>query len=256
LKSFNYFIALPLGEAQYEGQKAGVVMETIVALAAPPPQHANSDLLAEANHRIANSLSLLVGMVRIQATSVKKRAEPYSNAEVRQLLDGVAARITAIAHLHRSLSRADIDGIISLKPHLHDLADGLVAALSSPEQRVRVTHTGGDCMVLMLQVQPMALILCEVFINAMKYAHPSGVPLEMTVDCRVGGDGRLVLTIGDDGVGLPEGFEPRDNHGMGFKVMYSLAAEIGAELQILSSSLGLSFRLSLPASAMAGAKLA
>ena len=43
---------------------------------------------------------------------------------------------------------------------------------------------------------------------------------------------------------------------MGFKVMRSLAAEIGAELQIVSTDLGLSFRLSLPASAMAGAKLA
>ena len=44
--------------------------------------------------------------------------------------------------------------------------------------------------------------------------------------------------------------------GMGFKVMRSLAAEIGAELQIVSTHFGLSFRLSLPAGAMAGTKLA
>jgi two-component sensor histidine kinase len=231
-------------------------METILALGPSVSEQTNADHLAEANHRIANSLSLLVGMVRMQAASVKKKAEPFSNAEVRHLLDGVAARITAIGQLHRSLSQASIDGIISLKPHLHDIADALVAALSSPEQQVRVTHSGGDCMVLMRQVQPIALILCEVFINAMKYAHPSGVPLQMTVDCNVSGDGRLVLTISDDGVGLPEGFEQGKNHGMGFKVMHSLAAEIGAELQIQSGQLGLSFRLSLPASAMAGVKLA
>ena len=227
-------------------------MDAILTL--PPSNDANH--LAEANHRIANSLSLLVGMVRMQAVSVKKRAEPYSNAEVRHLLDGVAARITAIGQLHRSLSQASIDGIISLKPHLHDISDTLVAALSSSEQQVRVTHSGGDCMVLMRQVQPIALILCEIFINAMKYAHPSGVALQMTVDCNVSGDGRLVLTISDDGVGLPEGFDPGKNHGLGFKVMHSLAAEVGGELQIQSNHLGLSFRLSLPACAMAGAKLA
>ena len=227
-------------------------MDAILTL--PPSNDANH--LAEANHRIANSLSLLVGMVRMQAVSVKKRAEPYSNAEVRHLLDGVAARITAIGQLHRSLSQASVDGIISLKPHLHDISDTLVAALSSSEQQVRVTHSGGDCMVLMRQVQPIALILCEIFINAMKYAHPSGVALAMTVDCNVSSDGRLVLTIGDDGVGLPEGFDPGKNHGLGFKVMHSLAAEVGGELQIQSTHLGLSFRLSLPACAMAGAKLA
>lgn len=227
-------------------------MDAILTL--PPSTDANH--LAEANHRIANNLSLLVGMVRMQAVSVKKRAEPYSNAEVRHLLDGVAARITAIGQLHRSLSQASIDGIVSLKPHLHDISDALVAALSSSEQQVRVSHSGGDCMVLMRQVQPIALILCEIFINAMKYAHPTGVALAMAVDCNVSGDGRLVLTISDDGVGLPEGFDPGKNHGLGFKVMHSLAAEVGGELQIQSTHLGLSFRLSLPACAMAGAKLA
>jgi two-component sensor histidine kinase len=42
----------------------------------------------------------------------------------------------------------------------------------------------GDCLVEMRQVQPMVLILCEIFINAMKYAHPAGVPWIMTVDCK------------------------------------------------------------------------
>jgi two-component sensor histidine kinase len=214
------------------------------------------DLVAEANHRIANSLSLLVGMVRMQAMSVKKKQETLSNAEVRLLLDGVAARINTISQLHRILAHAGNEGVISLKPHLCEVTNALVAGLSSPEQAVRVVHTGGDCMVLMRQVQPIVLMLCEIFINAMKYAHPSGVPLIMLMDCATAGDGRLVLTVSDDGVGLPEGFEPEQSGGMGFKVMRSLAAEIGGELQIRSTHLGLSFRLSLPASAMASAKLA
>jgi two-component sensor histidine kinase len=215
-----------------------------------------TDLVAEANHRIANSLSVLVGMVRMQAATVKKTSANFSNAEVRHLLDGIAARINTISQLHRILARAGTDGAISLRPHLHEVTDALVAALSSPEQAVKVMHTGGDCMVQMRQVQPIVLMLCEIFINAIKYAHPSGVPLIMLVDCEVSGDGRLVLTISDDGVGLPEGFESAQSGGMGFKVMRSLAAEVGGEMQIQSTHLGLSFRLSLPAMAMAGARLA
>ena len=108
----------------------------------------------------------------------------------------------------------------------------------------------------MRHVQPIVLILCEIFINAMKYAHPSGVPLIMLVDCEPAPDGRLILTISDDGVGLPEGFVPEKDGGMGFKVMHRLAQEMGCELRTLSTHLGLSFRLSLPAGTMAGAKLA
>lgn len=215
-----------------------------------------TDLVAEANHRIANNLALLIGLVRMQTLSLKKQKEGLSNAEVRHLLDGVAARINTISQLHRALSRAGSEAAISLKPHLRDITDTLVAALSSPDQSVKVVHTGTDCIVLVRQAQPIALMLCEIFINAMKYAHPTGVPLIMLVDCSVIADGRLVLTISDDGVGLAEGFDPIRSDGMGFKVMRSLAAEIGADLQIQSTHLGLTTRLSLPVGVMAGAKLA
>ena len=222
----------------------------------PPSTQDPTDLVAEANHRIANSLALLVGMVRMQSVSMQKKPDAYSEVEVRHLLNGIAARINTIGQLHRILSRSSGESVICLKPHLHDVTDALVAALASEQQQVRVVHSGGDCLVMMRQVQPIVLILCEIFINAMKYAHPTGVPLILVVDCTTTQDGRLVLTISDDGVGLPEGFDPVNGGGMGFKIMRSLAAEIGAHLDIRSTHLGLSFRLSLPAGAMAGARLA
>ncbi len=214
------------------------------------------DPIAEAHHRIANSLALLFSTVRMQTVTVKKKAEPFSNAEVRHLLDGVAARIGTMGQLHRILSRVSSDGVVSLRPHLEEITDMLVAALACPEQQVRVVHDGCDCQVEMRQVQPVVLILCEIFINAMKYAHPTGVPLVMTVDCWRAPDGRLVLSISDDGIGLPENFAPGKNHGLGFKVMHSLAAELGGELQMQSSEMGLTFSLLLPVTAVVGIKLA
>jgi two-component sensor histidine kinase len=216
----------------------------------------DQDLVAEANHRIANSLALLVGLVRMQAMTVARLERPPSNAEIRLMLEGIAARLSTIGQLHRLLSHIPADGVTSLKPHLHAVTDALVAALSSAEQPVTVVHTGSDCLVMVRQVQPIILILCEIFINAMKYAHPASVPLVMTVDCVSGADGRLVITASDDGVGLPDGFDPKTSKGLGFRVMRSLAAEIGATLDILSTGLGLAFRVSLPASAMASARLA
>ena len=215
-----------------------------------------SDPVAEANHRIANSLALLTGLVRMEASSARKKGATYSSAEVCHMLDGVAARISTISQLHRILSRNRADGVVAMQPHLKEVTDALTAALLSSDQQVRVVHTGCDCLVLMQHVQPMVLILSEIFINAVKYAHPSGVPLILVVDCDTTPGGELLLTISDDGVGLPEGFVPEKDGGMGFKVMYRLAQEIGGELRILSTRLGLSFRLTLPAGAMAGAKLA
>src|SRR4051812_32660343 len=154
--------------------KGGCSMDAILAPhGIANHDQATKDLVAEANHRIANSLTLLVSMVRMQALSASKRHEPLGNAEVRLMLEGVAARISTIGQLHRLLSHVPQDGCTSLVPHLRDVSNAMVAALSSPEQSVRVEHSGSDCMVLTRQVQPLILIICEVFINAMKYAHPT-----------------------------------------------------------------------------------
>ena len=225
------------------------------------PEKPGHGIVAEANQRIANSLTLLVSMVRMQANAASRRAEPVSAAELQMALQGIAARIGTIGtigtigQLHRLLSHVPTDGCTSLQPHLKEVSAALVSALSSPEQLVQVEHRGQDCLVLTRQVQPLVLILCEVFINAMKYAHPTGVPLVIEVECFSSADGRLVVLIRDDGIGLPESFDPQKDGGLGFRVIRSLAGELGAGLAIESSDIGLSFRLSLPAMAMPGSKL-
>jgi len=230
-------------------------MDAILARSRTMSGHSASNSVAEANHRIANNLTLLVSMVRMQAQSAARRSDPVTATDLRLALEGIAARISTIGQLHRLLSHVPPEGATNLKPHLGEVSTALVTALSSPEQSVRVDVLGDDCLVLTRQVQPIILIVCEVFINAMKYAHPAGVLLVMTVECFGGADGRLVLSIRDDGVGLPDGFDADRDGGLGFRVIRSLAGELGAQLGIESSDLGLCFRLSLPASTMASGKL-
>ena len=57
--------------------------------------------------------------------------------------------------------------------------------------------------------------------------HPAGVPLLLTIDCASGPDGRLMLLISDDGVGLPDNFDPLKDGGLGFRFIRSLATERG-----------------------------
>ena len=61
-------------------------------------------------------------------------------------------------------------------------------------------------------------------------------------------DGRVLLTIADDGVGLPENFDLKKPGGVGFRLIRSLADGLKADLAIESDSLGLAFRLKLPPS--------
>jgi len=220
-------------------------MET--TLRQPKPENLQmQDPAAEAHHRIANSLTLLVSMVRMKAASIARRPDPPSANEVRGLLDGIGARINTIAHLHRLLSHVPFEGEAELHPHLKEVTDALVSALASPEQQVQVVHSGQGAMVRTCQVQPLVLILCEVFINAMKYARPDSGQVILWVECGRGLDGQLRISVSDNGGGLPDGLDPRTANGLGFRVMRSLAAEVGAELHFESSPKGFGVHLTLP----------
>src|SRR5689334_25065815 len=96
------------------------------------------DLVAEANHRVANSLTLLSGLVRMQAKAAGRAAKPYSNAEVRLMFDGVAARIATVGQLHRMLAHLPADGAVDLGAHLRELSAILIAAFSSEQQSIHI----------------------------------------------------------------------------------------------------------------------
>lgn len=215
-----------------------------------------TDLVAEANHRVANSLALLGGLVRMQARAIGKTSQSYSNAEIRLLFDGIAARIATIGQLHRMLASIPAEGTFPLNAHLTDVCANLITAFSSEQQPVSIEHHGPVCHVLTRHVQPLTLMVCEILTNALKYAHPAGMPVHMTVGCEPHADGTLTVSVTDDGVGLPEGFDPLKDGGIGFQVIRALSAEIGATLDVRSDNLGVSFRITVPQALVANARTA
>jgi two-component sensor histidine kinase len=95
------------------------------------------------------------------------------------------------------------------------------------------------------QALPIGLIVCEVVTNAVKYAHPSGVPGRLAVACGRSGD-HLVIDVVDDGVGLPDGFDPASGGQIGLNSIRALAGQLGATMTFASDPLGVAFQLRVP----------
>jgi two-component sensor histidine kinase len=139
---------------------------------------------------------------------------------------------------------------------LRAVCANLITAFSSEQQPMHIEYGGGDCLVLTRHAQPLTLIICEILTNAMKYAHPAGMPVKMTVGCESKADGTLLVSISDDGVGLPEGFDLRTGGGLGFQIIRALSSEIGATLDVKSDTLGVTFQLAVPQAPVANARTA
>ena len=94
----------------------------------------------------------------------------------------------------------------------------------------------------------MGFIIGEVVTNAVKYAHPAGVKGRIDVGCHARPEGAILVQIADDGVGLPEGFDPRRDGGLGMRMVRMRAGQLGANLAFESTSMGLTVRLLIPPS--------
>ncbi|MBS0470075.1 MAG: sensor histidine kinase [Proteobacteria bacterium] len=205
-----------------------------------------TDQLREANHRIANHLTLLVGMVQTQARGVALGPETLSRDAARAMLQETAGKIVSISHLHRRLAQQSSSAMLDLGDYLIEVGATLVSSLAL-DGRVNLTQsllaTGP---LTPEQAQQLGLLVSEIIMNAVKHAHPTGIPVQISLGCRREPDGRLAVEIADDGVGLPEDFDHASQSGVGFRLIRSLAQGLRADLRIESDSLGLSFLIVLP----------
>jgi two-component sensor histidine kinase len=212
----------------------------------PDPKPANPELLHEANHRISNHLALLTGMVRAQMKGIDQGPEVLSRKAAREILQAIAGKLVSVSRLHHRLSEQPHPGDILLSGYVVDVCASLVSSLSLNERVYFAHHWRTDCRLTAEQAQYVGLLINEVMINALKHAHPTGLPVQMEIRCERRADGRVTIVIGDDGVGLPE--DDIGTGGVGFRLIRALAKSLDAELRIESDPLGLTTILTLPAS--------
>lgn len=203
----------------------------------------DDDGAREAHHRIANNLAMIAGFVRLQATDVARRAQTMSPAQARSMLEETSARIETVGHLHRLLALSPKGGDVDLADYLAKTCDALRRSTTTDGTCEITDVTDFGCFVPADQAGPIALILTELVTNAMKYAHPAGTAGRINVSCRLTPMGHLMLEVADDGVGLPEGFNPKTDGGLGMRVVRSLAQQLGAKLEFVSTPLGLTVRV-------------
>jgi len=202
-------------------------------------------LLHEAHHRIANNLAAIAAVVRLQADDDATVQRLRTPAEIRHLLAEVSGRIETAAELHRLLAQAEHAADLRLSEYLLLVASSILVSNATPQSAVLETDLDPYCLLPPDQGLAVALIVAELVTNAVKYAHPAGVRGKILLMCRQR-DGGVVIEVADDGVGLPEGFNPEAATSLGFRLMHSLARQLGASLTFDEQGLGLRARLTIP----------
>ena len=202
------------------------------------------DLVAEANHRIANSLSAIGGLVQQQISALKPDTAAMPAADVKVMLAGVRARVDAVAGLHRALSDLPADAPLDMGSYLHQIASELIATLSQPGTVVLHFVCELGCQIAPERALYLGLIVIELVTNSLKYAHPTGVNGAIAIRCWRTVNS-VVIEVSDDGVGFPEGFDPASSRS-GLRIVKSLAQRVDGTVAFASDGLGVTCTIQAP----------
>jgi len=209
------------------------------------PSAVPADLALEANHRIANLLSMLVAVVRRPVGAIEAGPHALPREVVADLLNDMAGKIPSVARLHLMLANRPPPGEVELGTALVSVVEELKTSGIFAD-RLRVTSSLDGCRVDATQASMLRMAFCEIATNAIKYAHPTGLPVELTVAGTATPSGGVQLEIADDGVGFPEGFDEWRDAGIGLKLVRTLVEGSGGCVSMKSDLLGLTFSIGLP----------
>lgn len=190
--------------------------------------------LREGDHRIKNSLQIVASLMGMQ-----ERRE--SNPSARAALHAATARIQAVSRMHDALQLEGSADVVKLGAMIETMCASLHAMAGDP-LRVKVVVNAEPVESPIAIAQPVVLAVNELVINALRHAFPENTGGTITVTLhRV--DGELRVTVADDGVGLPPGYD--SNNGFGMKLVRMMASKIGATLNIENTG-GARFTLVAP----------
>jgi two-component system, sensor histidine kinase PdtaS len=192
------------------------------------------DMLAkESEHRLLNGLQLITSLLTLQSRAAK-------NEEVSAELKIAANRVATLGRVHQHLHALDHVESVAFKQYLEKLCHDLANIVSSEGSERILVVEGNDLKISSVKAIPLGFIASELLTNSIKYAKG-----RITVRLETTSNQHYVLSVSDDGPGLPDGFDPADTQGLGMKLVSALVKQIGGELHISKGDNGQGSRFSV-----------
>jgi PAS domain S-box-containing protein len=172
-------------------------------------------LLKEIHHRVKNNMQVISSLLRLQSQFVADEA-------TRQMLKESQDRIKAMSLVYNKLYDSPDMAHIGFKEYVAELVGDLVRAYAISPGKISVNVNIADLTFDLDTAIPVGLIINELVTNALKYAFPDGRSGVIHVWLQPS-DGKYILSVRDNGVGLPDGFDPLGGRSLGMKLVIGLA---------------------------------
>lgn len=192
-------------------------------------------LLKEIHHRVKNNLQIVSSLLSLQANHMQDQ-------RAREMLKETQRRVKSMSIIHEKLYRASDLAQIDFADYIRELANDLFRSYHISADRITLELTLADAVLSVETALPCGLILNELISNCLKHAFPAGRTGEIRIELRSPSDGMFVLTVSDNGIGLPQGLDFRTTTSLGLQLVVTLAEQVRGTIE-LDRHEGTTFRL-------------
>jgi two-component sensor histidine kinase len=186
--------------------------------------------IREIHHRVKNNLQTISSLLRLQGRRLESK-------EAKAAIEESVRRIRSIALVHEILSR-EVGDDVPFAEIVRPLVVMVQDAMATPERPITVTVEGDGGLMPAGIATPLAVVLNELFQNAVDHAYPEDIELgtggaHVRVTIARDDDKEVHVRVADDGAGLPEGFALETSTGLGLSIVRTLVqTELGGEITI------------------------
>ena len=197
-------------------------------------------LVKEIHHRVKNNLHMISGLLETQASFVR-------TGEAVSAIRESQHRVNAMSLVHQKLYQTNSLYNTDMPAYINELVSYLEASMKS-RPRIRFNLQIEKAQFDLTHTIPLSLILNEAVTNAIKYAFPEGRPGEITIVLQKRTDGQFLLSIADNGIGIPKTAMDHQFDSMGMSLMNGLSEDIGGAFSVQSDD-GTTIEVVFPAPA-------
>ena len=197
-------------------------------------------LLQEVHHRVKNNLQVISSLLRLQSRHL---TDPYAT----EVLSQSQNRIRSMALIHQLLYQAKDLGYINFKTYLETLLAELFKSQNAEQRGLSYILASDEIQIDLDSAIPCGLITTELVSNALKHAFPNNQSGALSVSFKHTLKGGAVLTVDDDGIGMPTGRDWKNSASAGMTIVLALCKQMNGILDCPTKmSNGTQFMFSFP----------
>jgi PAS domain S-box-containing protein len=182
-------------------------------------------LLKEIHHRVKNNMQVISSLLNLQSRYLKHPLDVEIFKESQR-------RIRSMALIHEMLYQSESLSQIDFGEYVSKLLGTLRGSMDTSRGHISYRL---DVQEVRLDIQaaiPCGFIVNELVSNALKHAFPGERRGEIAIGLTREGDDSILLTVRDDGVGLPLGVDPQTCDSMGLQLVATLVQQIDGTITL------------------------